>query len=203
MDNSEFSKKRYFRYYTYIKPIFKIKALQLYGSYTLTIIATAFFIYFAIKPTIETILVLQKELADSELVLAQITQKSEDIALASKNYALLDPLVKQKITAAIPDQPEIKSLVLNLEKSAISASASISAIQFEPITISPSSETASTSATIAFNFNTEGNYEALLEVLDGLMRSPRIISIDNLIMNKTTETGSIVMSVKGVASYLK
>lgn len=203
MDNSEFSKKRYFRYYTYIKPIFKIKALQLYGSYTLTIIATAFFIYFAIKPTIETILVLQKELADSNLVLEQITQKSEDIALASKNYALLDPPVKQKITAAIPDQPEIESIVLNLEKSAISAQASISAIQFEPITISPSSETASTSATIAFNFNTEGSYEALLKVLDGLQRSPRIISIDNLIMNKTTETGAIVMSIKGTASYIK
>lgn len=203
MESSEFSKKRYYRYYTYIKPIFKIKALQLYGSYTLTIIAAAFFIYFAIKPTIETILVLQKELSDSELVLAQITKKSEDVALASKNYSLLEPSIKQKINTAVPNQPEIKSIILNLERAALVAQASVSAIQLEPVTISPTSQTASESATVVFNFNTEGSYESLLRVLSELASSPRILSIDNLIMNKTTNTGAIVMSVKGRAVYLK
>lgn len=203
MESSEFSKKRYYRYYTYIKPIFKIKALQLYGSYTLTIIAAAFFIYFAIKPTIETILVLQKELSDSELVLAQITKKSEDVALASKNYSLLDPSIKQKINTAVPNQPEIKSIILNLERAALVAQASVSAIQLEPVTISPTSQMASESATVVFNFNTEGSYESLLKLLSELASSPRILSIDNLIMNKTTNTGAIVMSVKGRAVYLK
>ncbi len=203
MDNNEFSKKRYYRYYTYIKPIFKIKALQLYGSYTLTIIATAFFVYFAIKPTVETILVLQKELADSQLVLEQITKKSEDIALASKNYGLLDLQIKQKINTAIPFNPEVRSIVINLERAAQAAQASISAIQIEPATITPQSEMPSEATKVVFNFNTEGSYEALLKVLDGLKTSPRILSIDNLIMNRTTETGTIVMSVKGTAIYLK
>lgn len=197
--------KYYSKYYTYIKPIFKSPTVQLYGSYTLTILATVIFIIFAIKPTIETILVLQKKLENSKAVLEQITKKSEDLSLARNNLDTLDPNIKNIIGSAVPNTPSLQTIIQSLEQTAKVNQASISALQFQPVTIENNADSLKNHSlgTIDFTFNLEGSYSILTKVIDDIQQSSRLISIENIILNKSGDGNIIVLSVNGKAYYLK
>ena len=76
----------YSRYFTYIKPVIKSPIIKNYGPAIFSLLTMSILIFFAIRPTVETILVLQKKLADSNEVLQKATQKAENLSLGKKNY---------------------------------------------------------------------------------------------------------------------
>lgn len=194
---------RYWRYFTYITPVLKAPIIKTYGSLILSIIVVAVFILFAIKPTIGTILVLQKNLENSKQVLTQIIQKSKNLSEARRNYQILDPVVRQKIDMAIPTSPDLKTLVTSLEQNALANQASISALQINPITIPNASESAKELTEIQFTFAIEGTYNNLVNILSSIQKSSRLISITGLTLNKPAESSSILMQVTGKAFFLK
>ena len=71
--------KIYSRYFTYVKPLIRLPIVRTYGATVFTIFIITIFIFFAIKPTIETILVLQKKLENSTEVLEKLQKKSKDL----------------------------------------------------------------------------------------------------------------------------
>lgn len=196
---------RYFRYFNYIQPVLKIPIVKTYGAPILTIFVLTIFILFAIKPTIETIIILQKKLEDNQAVLAQITQKSKDLSQAKKNYQALDTTTKQKIQTAIPDQINLRTITQTLEGLAITNNASISAIQVQPITLQPTQQTNNLSKLeeVTFTYNVEGRYGNLVNILSALQQSSRLIRVDSLIMNKLEGGSNLLMSITGKAYYLK
>lgn len=195
---------RYFRYFTYIAPITKIPIVKNYGLPIFTIIILTIFILFAIKPTIETILVLQKKLTDSQQVLIKINQKANDLSEAKKNYLSLESTTKDKIQATIPTRVELNSIIRILEDIAVINDASISALQIQPVTIEqPSQNNKNQLSEISFTYNLEGPYDKLLNILQDVKMSKRLISLESLIFNKIPESSNILMSVSGKAFYLK
>lgn len=196
--------KKYFRYFTYIQPVLKIPIVKTYGSVILTLLVTAIFILFAIKPTVETILTLQKKLIDSREVLAKISKKSQDLSTARNNYIALDSGVKLKIQQAIPQTPTVGDLIQTLEGAAAASQASISALQIHPVSLEPTLQTRTKAlAELTFNFNVEGSFSSLTEVLRQLQSSDRLISLTNLVFNKNQEGSSIILSITGKAFYLR
>ncbi len=202
------------RYFTYVKPVLKIPMVRTYGTTALTIFALIIFIIFAIKPTIETIITLQKELETQKQVLKQITQKSENLTQARQNYLAIPEETKTKIEALLPPETSLPNLIKALEESSNVSQATVSAIQFQPLVLEKP-QGSKTVTEISFGFSAEGEYEALQTVLQNLNESPRLISIDNLSFNKvnredreSTTSGrlanqGLVMSVTGRAYYLK
>jgi len=79
---------RYSRYFTYIKPLARLPIIKTYGPAIFSLLTMSVFIVFAIKPTIETILVLQKQLADSDKIVAQINEKTDNLSKGRENYQL-------------------------------------------------------------------------------------------------------------------
>lgn len=197
--------KYYSRYFTYIQPALRSPIVKTYGSTVFTLIALSIFIFFAIKPTVETIVVLQKKLTDSQEVLRQITQKNENLTQARKNYQNLDPNLKSKISSTVPTDSQLRSTLQSLEAAAISSQASISAIQVQPLTIDNKQRDIKnlSLSEIQFTFNVESNYENLLAILTRLKTSNRLIAIDNITFNKVETGKTIIMSVTGRALYLK
>ena len=195
---------RYFRYFTYIQPLTKIPIVRTYGSTIFTLIMIAVFIFFAIKPTVETILVLQKKLEDSRAVLQKVTQKAENLSLGKANYDNLAELFAQKVQPAIPDNITLSSLVLTLEGAALAHQASISALQIQPQSLQPKDTDKIGGLTeIEFTFNIEGNFTNLVSVLQDLKVSSRLVSINSLSFNKVADGGSLIMSISGKAYYIK
>lgn len=196
--------KRAARYFTYIEPVIRAPIVKTYGYLILTIIALIIFIIFAIKPTIQTILVLQKDLETQKEILVKITKKSQDLSLARKNYQNINPDIKDKIRTSIPPNTEVAVLIRALEDAALQAQASISALQFQPLTLEKQSNLISEQklSKIDFTFNVEGSYNTVKQVLDNLKSSPRLITINTLIFNKV-EGSQLLMSITGEALYLK
>lgn len=196
--------KIYSRYFTYIEPVIKTPIIKTYGFTILTIMSVAVFIIFAIKPTIETILLLQKDLVVQKETLEKVTQKSEDLLAARQNYQNIDESVKAKIQGAIPNHPAIKGLIESLENSTKITEASISALQFQPIELFPAtSQKEPKFSEIKFTYNVEGTYQSLLTILDNIKAAPRIISLDTLIFSKIEGGSTLLMSVSGRAFYLQ
>ena len=162
-------------------------------------------IFFAIKPTVETILVLQKRLTDSNEVLQKVTQKANNLSLARKNYDNLDQNIKDKISAGIPDTVSLKSIIQTLEQAAKAHEASVSALQIQPLVINTKNDSnqIGSLSEISFTFNTEGNYQNLISLLQDLKNSSRLISIDSLSLSKAGDSKALILSLSGKAYYLK
>lgn len=194
----------YSRYFTYIKPVTKLPIIKNYGPTIFTLVTISILIFFAIKPTVETIVVLQKKLADSDTLLQKVTEKANNLSLGKKNYDNLDQNIKKRISDAIPDAVSLKSVVQALEQSAKMHEASISALQFQPLVVNAKAENkVGVLDEISFTFNTEGSYQNLLALLQDLKTSGRLIAIDNLSLSKTNDGTSLIMSLSGKAYYLK
>ncbi len=195
----------YSRYYTYIKPVTRLPIIKTYGSTIFTILIIIIFIFFAIKPTVETIVVLQKKLSDTSQVLERINKKATDISLAKQNYDNLSTDIKDKISSAVPDLVQLKTIIQTLEQTAKLHEASISALQIQPlvIEIKPAKNKLGTLFEIDFTFNLEGTYVNLTSILQDLKASSRLISIDNLSISKLADGSGLVMSISGKAYYIK
>ena len=195
----------YSRYFTYIQPVLKMPIVKSYGGIIVNLITLAVFILFAIKPTVETILVLQKKLEDSNQVLTKITEKSENLSRAKKNYSEIDSLIKLKIQTAVPTSVSLKTLTGSLEDIAFRNEASISALQIQPITIQylNTLPTSRKLKELLFTYNVEGSYTNLVNILKDIQITIRVISIDGLILNKTESSSNLLMSVTGKAYYLE
>ncbi|MBI2600633.1 type 4a pilus biogenesis protein PilO [Candidatus Daviesbacteria bacterium] len=194
------------RYFTYIKPVTKIPVIRTYGTTVITFAAMSIFLLFAIKPTIETILTLQIKLEDSREILKQVTQKAENLSLGKQNYDNLNTQLKTKIQSAIPGNITYTTLIQTFELSSKTYDATISAIQIQPLTIPHTTSTKfdNTLSEVSFTVNIEGPYEPLLKILAEIQKSPRLISIDDLIINKGSEESSnLLMSITGKAYYLR
>lgn len=194
----------YSRYFTYIKPVTQLPIIKNYGSTIFTLLTMSLLIFFAIRPTIETILVLQKKLADQDEVLQKVTQKAKNLSLGKKNYDNLDQNIKEKISAGVTDTVSLKSLVQTLEQTAKAHEASVSALQIQPLIVNTKIESQTgVLSEIFFTFNVEGAYKNLIAILQDLKSSSRLISIDSLSLSKSNEGGTLIMSLSGKAYYLK
>lgn len=194
----------YSRYFTYIKPVTQLPIIKNYGSTIFTLLTMSMLIFFAIRPTIETILVLQKKLADQDEVLQKVTQKAKNLSLGKKNYDNLDQNIKEKISAGVTDTVSLKSLVQTLEQTAKAHEASVSALQIQPLVVNIKIESQTgVLSEIFFTFNIEGAYKNLIAILQDLKSSSRLISIDSLSLSKSNEGGTLIMSLSGKAYYLK
>ncbi len=194
----------YSRYFIYIKPFSKLPIVKTYSSPIFTLLVMIIFILFAIKPTIETILILQKKLIDSSQVLEKVTEKAKNLSLGKKNYEELGQDIKDKISTSIPDTVSLKSLTQTLEQSAKINEASVSALQIQPLTIeTKTTDHLGSISEISFTFNIEGSYKNLVSVLQNLKSSARLISIDTLSFNKLADRSGLIMSISGKAYYIK
>lgn len=195
----------YSRYYTYIKPITNIPIIKNYGSTIFALVTMTVFVIFAIKPTIETIIVLQKKLVDYQQTLKEVTKKVEDLSKGKQNYEQMDLSIKNKIQSAIPDSPTLKSVIQSLEQAATVHEASISALQIQPIelTVKTNNATMGSLSEISFIFNVQGGYPNLISLLQELDKSARLITIDSVVLNKTEEGSNLLMSLNGKAYFIK
>ncbi|MDP3974297.1 MAG: hypothetical protein Q8P92_05700 [Candidatus Daviesbacteria bacterium] len=202
----ETSSTRYSRYFTYIRPIIRIPLVKNYGSIIFTLTVIIIFIFFAIKPTVETILVLQKKLENANQVLEQLEEKSHNLALGKQNLDGLDPQIKTKISAFIPDTVSLRTIIQTLEQTSLSQNASVSALQIQPLMIQPkNSEALGEMTEISFTFNTEGGYLNLSSILQQILRSSnRLFPINSVNVRKIDDASStLLMSVVGKSYYIK
>ncbi len=166
--------------------------------------AVTIFSLFAIRPTIKTILTLRQDIAEQESILSQLTEKSLNLEKSRQNYQALDETSKQQLVDLLPTNPEVADLIEELSTLALQNQASISGLQFQPIEIESKEQTAIniTLKELTFTFNLHGDYQRLLQIINSLNSTKRLLSIDSIQLTKPQEA-PLVMSINGKAYFLK
>lgn len=192
------------RFYTYIKPVVENKTVRSTLPYIFSIITITILLVFALRPTASTIAVLQKELENNQTVLASLQEKSRNLDAARQNYNNIDPVLKNKIATALPNQANVSSVVTSLQTS-LTSNASVSAIQIQPLTlVDPKASLAFPPQVkeIDFSFNAQGSYDQLMIILENVNSSARLITISSITMSKQTDKPT-VLSITGKAYFLR
>ncbi|MDO8570029.1 MAG: hypothetical protein Q7R97_00400 [Candidatus Daviesbacteria bacterium] len=195
---------KYSRYFTYIKPITNNKTVKSVAPYIFSLIMIIILVIFAIRPTISTILNLQKNLADSQQVLEGLNNKAQNLIEGKKNYNNLPPEVKVKINLAVPVKPDVTFVIASLNNSSKSI-ASVSALQIQPLVLIDTNQPKTNKLAldkVDFSYNTVGSFTNLLQVLQNINNASRLLQINNVTINKQTDSPT-VLSITGNAYYLK
>lgn len=193
------------RYFTYIRPIIRSKFVKTYSSLIFSLITIAIFSYYAIRPTVTTILSLQKSIDEQTSVLNTLKEKVNALVSGKQNYENIPLPVKNKLNTLIPDNPALPDLINSLSFASKTADATISGIQIQPVTLEASKTQLSKTAKVSeidFNFNTQGSFANLMKLLSLIKRSDRLMTINSVHFNQPDDS-SLVMSVTAKAYYLK
>lgn len=193
------------RYYTYIRPLARNKVFRSYATTIFNLIAIAIFAFYAIRPTVTTIVSLEKGINEQNTVLEAVTKKRDDLAKGRANFENLDQDTRDKLNTLIPNEPDLPLLSAILSSLIEQNQATVSGIQFQSVDLIPPSNTLNKNPEISstdFSFSIQGQFDQINAILTEIKKMPRLINIKSLSINKLS-SGSILVVVNANTFYLK
>lgn len=189
---------KFHRFYQQITPILKKPKTQASTAAVFSFLAISLFAWYAVRPTAQTIIYLQKEIADKTVLNKQMEDKITALIEAQATFETLQdklPLLEQ----ALPRNPDAVLLARQLYHIANVSSASISAIVVPslPLVAQEASagaklaETKSIVGEFPVTIVLAGDYANVKEFLLGLLQLRRIATIDNLSIKQAVGSGAI------------
>ena len=179
---------RYKRYYQRIEPIIKKPETAAITMLILSFFTLSFFGFFAIRPTLTTIVSLNREIEDSKFLDQQLDQKISALISAQESYQRIQPDIPL-IYKTIPKGTAFPELLQQIESLAQEYNAEFATIQFQalPLSITPKEATKTASLvqrhdaeTFFFTISLEADYARIVQFLERLIRVSRLIIIDQL-----------------------
>lgn len=191
------------RYYTFVKPILTNQKVKNYANLAFSIFTTIIFSFFAIRPTISTIIGLQKSIDEEKQILVSLEQKLVSIEEGRLNLNNIPNSTTQKMRSLLPDSPTIPSFVSFLNTIAKNVDASISGLQIQPTTLTSAADPKlpQVEKEIEFTFNVQTTYQKLEYILEAMFSSPRLIKITSLNITKLQDS-NLATSISGRFYYL-
>ena len=104
---------RYRRYYQALEPILKTTSSRMYTSVIFSFLAVSLFGWYAIRPTIQTILYLKREITDNTLINKQMEDKISALIETQAYYQQIEPLLPD-VDQALPPNPDAIPVVIQL-----------------------------------------------------------------------------------------
>lgn len=176
---------------------------QKFFGLVLTLCALSFFGFFAIKPTISTILKLRKELSDNQFVLKQLETKIKNITGLRKQYFNLQndlPIVNNAITI----QPDAPILFAQIQSIAKTTNIAIKKLQnFEVEIIKDGKSTNKNYYSYNFTVAGSGSFENISKFIQTLTDMERVVNIDTFSINDITDQNrqSLEFDIQGTAFF--
>lgn len=192
---------RYRRYFVNVGQFYRQKKARVYTEIVLSILTTAFFLFFAIKPTLVTITSLIKEIKDKKVVAQKLEDKINSLNVAQGEYFTVQGdlyLVEQ----ALPKDSQISVLLKQLEVLASRAGVSLEAVQYSSVSLKGDTDE-SKPLTVDFKIALGGNYQDLKNFLLSLNNLRRIIHLDGFAFKTRKAEEGLILSVSAKAFFLK
>jgi len=177
--------QEYRKYYRSLEPMLKKPKTKQYSTVIFFFLTVALFGWFAIKPTIQTILYLQREIVDKKAVNTQMDDKINALIEAQAILENIQPQL-EVISYTIPTNPQAVDIARQLINLAEVSQASLSAIQIASVPILIATPSAAIPSSIVkhtaipITLSIDGSYNTLASFMSGLLAMQRIITIDSL-----------------------
>lgn len=164
-----------------------------YFYITISLFTLSFFGFFAIRPTIITIVNLNRQLKDNEQVLVRIKQKQQDLAkLTAQQDSLKNeiPLIEK----AIPNAPKIPYLSRQIETVALKNNVNLTSLNFGTVDVSKAAPGSLLSFSISIT--AEGSENDVNKFIRELTSIDRLLGFERFTTGKTKKDvfgGTIAM----------
>lgn len=176
---------------------------QKFFGVVLTLCALSFFGFFAIKPTVSTILKLQKEISDNQFVLDQLEVKIKNLTILRKQYFNLQTDLPM-ITSTITIQPDAHLLFAQIQSIARNSNITIKKLQnFEVEVLRNDKSVNKNYYSYSFTIAGSGTFENIFKFTQTLTNMERVVNIDifsiNNIANQKSE--ALEFNIQGTAFF--
>lgn len=213
---STFQNYRFRKYYQNLSPLFSSSRFQGYAMVVMSLFTIAFFGIFAIKPTLKTITVLNRQIVDKNNLNSQLDQKINNLILAQEQYQKIQNDLSL-IYSLMPADPQFPLLFRKLELLAAENNTTISDVQFSPVILyqeerplsqtetmpeansaaiknqaSPASPkpiltTVKQVSSLSYILGFTGNYGDLISLLERLTKLDRLVTILSVELNNRSQ----------------
>lgn len=190
--------------YTDVAPYLRNKNTKAITSIVLTLFTLTIFGLFAINPTLSTIANLQKQLEDSRFVDENLSRKITNLSMLQRRFNQLQgdlPVVY----SAVPENPNVPTLMSQVYLIALEENVSINNLQTQEVELSKTTDAPNKYSSYIFNVSASGEYNNLLSFVNSLNRFERIVSIDTITLNTSTDlqVSAVQISIRGEAYFKK
>lgn len=195
----KFSKTKYQAYL----PNFKEEKTQAFTTLAFTLVAFCIFGFFAINPTISTIIRLRKELSDSQFVDDKLQEKITNLSVLQQKYSVLESQLPF-VYSAIPQTPIAPIFTAQIQAIADKSSVKISRLQVYQVELY-TTKLIKKDSSFAFSIEVLGSLDNVSKFLSSLVNFERIIAIDTFSTTRAKDleqNGIIQLNVRG-RSYFK
>ncbi len=184
----------------YFQPIITHPGVKSAAPIIFTLLALIFFTLFVFRPTLFTITELRDEINTKSKLSGDLDKKIQVLQVAKGNLENLTNDSRAKIDRATPLQANVVDLIANIENSqqaSVSgivggentATVSGTALQIQPVTLLTSTGVSYPFATdeIGFTYTVKGDFGQLLDTIDRLEKTPRILKLESVTISKNEE----------------
>lgn len=194
---------QYSRYFTDLSRFYKTKKGRVYTGIIAALIAINFFIFFAIKPTLVTIVQLVKQVRDQKELSQDMDKKITALNSAQSEYSLIENQL-YLVDQALPKKPDLTILIKELEALATKSQVAIAGSRISEVQISSQEKPEEGKQPIKFTFTAVGDYPRLKEFMSSLSNLRRIVTIEGFsFQNNKDNPGLLTLSIDAKAWYLE
>jgi hypothetical protein len=172
------------RYFIKIRKIWETPTLRKFSTTTATLALIGFFLFVALKPTVETIFTLNKKIQDLTEVEQLMTKKISDINQAIGTYQQIQtviPILEEYYPQEANAKQIIEILETNAQKSGLAnPNFNISSYQLS-----------GGLGLFSMTFNTENAFPNVMNFLENIDRSRRLINIMSFSINELKEKNGV------------
>jgi len=186
---------RFKKYYKNLGPILKKPKMQTSSTAVFSFLAISLFLWYAVRPTMQTIIYLQREIADKTTLNQQMEAKITALIEAQATYENIQDRLSL-LDQALPSRPDAVVLARELRNIANLSQASISAIQVPsvPLVTNQSSPGAKLIAQkplqeFPVTIVLSGSYPSLKSFLNRVLELRRITTIDQISLKQLGGAG--------------
>lgn len=185
----------------YLPKISKEK-VQEYTTLILTFIALTIFAFFAINPTLTTIINLKKQISDSQFAVDSLKKKLANLNSLSIQYENLQPDIPLLFTA-LPQTPGTASVMGQIQQLAQVKNVKIVSLESTNVGLYPPPKAGGTEKYFVFNVTVQGNYTSLINFYTSITTFTRITSVESLAYT-TGEKADVLpkLTIRARAYYL-
>jgi Tfp pilus assembly protein PilO len=205
--------EKFRRYYRSLEPIMEKPKNRLYTAAIFSFLAIALFGWYAIRPTVQTIIYLQREITDKSALDRQMEEKIASLVEAQASYENAKEFLPV-LDDAIPNTPDAIDAIFQIKNLVATTQATMSSVRVSDVSLVPSTEQSQAKKQDKQEFlitlTVSGVYPEVESFIQSLVTMRRIFTIEqvNFIPLKentglTNTTGKILKLTLQLKAYYK
>jgi Tfp pilus assembly protein PilO len=191
----------YSNYLTKIAHFYRKKETKIYTNFILSFATIAFFVFFAIRPAITTIISLIKEIEDQKEVVLKLDGKLESLKEAQKEYFSLESKLGL-LEEALPQDPSLSFFLGEIEALTRENDLTLSNLQTGKLTLKQAREKSGDAEgegrvfSFGIDSSLNGKYRGIENFLESINDLRRIIAIQDFSIQKGGRAGPEILNLK-------